>query len=211
MPVEVPLVSTTSGFRISDIAAKMAHPDRAVTGHFWFPAYLVPLVEVVVCERGDPAKALATAQQVYDEFTLWGKEPVLIKKDLVGQLGNRLQHAMFREALNLVAMGAVTPGDVDKAVKNGFAIRMPVWGPLDHCDAVGLDLTLAVQDTVLPALDNAPRGGDFLRDMVKSGNLGSKTGKGLYDWSIRDMKALQKLRDEFIVGAIKLKKELGVL
>jgi 3-hydroxybutyryl-CoA dehydrogenase len=201
----IPLVSTTSGFRISDIAAKMTHPDRAVTGHFWFPAYLVPLVEVVVCERGDRTKALAVAQMVYDEFLRWGKEPVLIKKDLVGQLGNRLQHAMFREALNLVAMGAVTPEDVDRAVKNGFGIRMPVWGPLEHCDAVGLDLSLEVQDTVLPALDNAPRAGDFLRNLVNSGSFGYKTGKGLYDWSVKDMQALQKQRDEFIVAALKLR------
>jgi 3-hydroxybutyryl-CoA dehydrogenase len=199
LPPEVPLVSNTSGLRISDIALKMRYPQRAVTGHFWFPAHLVPLVEVVLGDKGDPA----IAEQVYEEFKRWGKEPVLVKKDLPGQLANRILQAVIREAVNIVAIGLASAEDVDRAVKMGMGIRFPAWGPLEHVDAVGLDLCVSVQDTVLPGIAVNTKANDFMRNLEQSGNLGYKTGKGFYDWSAKDMAALQQKRNDFIIHALK--------
>ena len=199
LPADIPIVSNTSGLRISDIAANMTNPQRAVTGHFWFPALLVPLVEVVVGDRG----SLSIAQDVYNEFKKWGKEPVLVKKDLPGQLANRILQAIIREAVNIVAMDLASPEDVDRAIKMGMGIRFPAWGPLEHIDAVGLDLCTSVQDSVLPGISDIKEANKYMRQLVEKGELGYKTGKGIYDWSVKDMKALQQARNEFIIYALK--------
>lgn len=199
LPVDIPILSNTSGLRITDISAKMKHPERAVTAHFWYPAHLVPLVEVVMGEKSSEQ----TAVSVKEEIRSWGKKPVLVKKDLPGQLANRILQAVIREAVHIVEMGLADPEDVDTAVKAGMGIRFPVWGPLEHIDAVGLDLCANVQDTVLPELCSAPEAGPLMKRLVKEGNLGYKTGKGIYDWSKKDMKALEKNRNDFIIYALK--------
>lgn len=199
LPAKIPILSNTSGLRISDISKRMEHPERAVTAHFWYPAHLVPLVEVVMGEKSLESVAVF----VREEIRGWGKKPVLVKKDLPGQLANRILQAVIREAVNIVEMGLAAPEDVDTAVKAGMGIRFPVWGPLEHIDAVGLDLCAHVQDTVLPELSSQPEAGRLMKDLVEEGNLGYKTGKGIYDWSGKDMKALEKKRNDFIIYALK--------
>ena len=146
----------------------MEHPERAVTAHFWYPAHLVPLVEVVM---GDKTRE-ETACFVKDEIASWGKKTVLVKKDLPGQLANRILQAVIREAVNIVQMGLASPEDVDTAVKAGMGIRFPVWGPLEHIDAVGLDLCSDVQDTVLPGLSARTDANPLMRKLAGEGNLG---------------------------------------
>ncbi|MDR1049460.1 MAG: hypothetical protein LBL51_06855, partial [Synergistaceae bacterium] len=140
---------------------------------------------------------------VKEELTRWGKAAVLVRKDLPGQLANRILQAVIREAVNIVEMGLASPEDVDMAVKTGMGIRFPAWGPLEHIDAVGLDLCASVQDTVLPGLSARTDAAPLLRNLAESGCLGYKTGKGIYDWSVKDMKALERRRNEFIVHALK--------
>ena len=199
-PLEVPLVSNTSGLRITDIAARTSHPERTATTHFWFPAHLVPLVEVVVGDHTNPE----VASQVCDVLRRWGKAAVLVKKDLPGQLANRILQAVIREAINIVEIGLASPEDVDTAIKAGMGIRFPVWGALEHIEAVGLDLALNVQRTVLPEISSSQTPAACLEDMVASGNLGYKTGSGFYDWSRKDMDALVKKRNAFIISARKI-------
>ena len=110
---------------------------------------------------------------------------------------------MIREAGNIVETGLASPEDVDTDIKAGMGIRFPVWGPLEHIDAVGLDLCEQVQNTVLPELSSRREAGDLIKSLVKSGNLGYKTGKGIYDWSYKDMEALEKKRNDFIIYALK--------
>ena len=107
----------------------------------------------------------------------------------------------------MVQEGIATAEDVDTAVKNGLGMRLPVWGILEHMDAVGVDLGFAVQESVLPALNNEPRAPRIFRDLVSQGNLGAKTGTGFYDWTVRDMDALRRLRDDFIIHALRFKAE----
>lgn len=199
LPVDVPILSNTSGLQITKIAARCAHPERTMIAHFWFPAHLVPLVELVMSEQSDMSLVLA----MKGELLRWGKAPVIVKRDLPGQLANRILQAVIREAVNIVQMGLASAEDVDTAIKMGMGIRLPVWGPLEHIDAVGLDLGLSVQDSVLPEISDAQEAAPILRNLVQEGHLGVKTGSGFYDWSQKDIVALQNLRDEFIINALK--------
>lgn len=199
LPADIPVLSNTSGLRITDIAERMVHPERAVTSHFWFPAHLVPLVEVVIGDKTSEAVAVSVKERIAS----WKKAPVLVKKDFPGQLANRILQAVIREASNIVEMGLAEPEDVDTAVKMGMGIRFPVWGPLEHVDAVGMDLCVSVQDTVLPGISSAPKANGLMRSMYERGELGSKTGRGFYDWSERSMKELEERRNDFIIYALK--------
>jgi len=197
-PPEIILASNTSGLSITAISALATHRERMATTHFWMPPHLVPLVEVVM----SPHTSESTAQTLLTFLRQCGKKPVLVRKDLPGQLANRIFQAMIREATNLVQEGVATPEDVDSAIKNGLGIRLPVWGVLEHIDAVGLDMCLTIQNSVLPVLDNEPHATQLFADKVAQGNLGVKSGKGFYDWSKKDVDALKKLRDDFIVQVL---------
>ena len=199
LPVEVPICSNTSGLRITDISAKCAHPERTVTTHFWLPAHLVPLVEVVMGDKTDEAVAVA----VRDELRLWKKAPVIVKRDLPGQLATRVFQAILRESIDIVASGLASAEDVDTAISCGMAMRFPVWGPLKHLDAIGLELGLSVQETVLPSICADREAGAYIKDLVASGKLGAKTGEGFYDWTQRSIEADMKKRDAFIIEAVK--------
>jgi 3-hydroxybutyryl-CoA dehydrogenase len=189
------LASNTSGISISSIAEGSEHPERILTTHFWNPPHLMPLVEVVMGQR----TAELVAQQTVDILKRCGKTPVLVRKDTPGQLGNRLQHALLREAIHIIHEGIASAEDVDLAVKCGFGLRLPVWGVLEHADAVGLDLVKSVQDYVLPALRNETFADPLLTQKVEEGDLGAKTRRGFYDWTVRDISAAKARRDEFLV------------
>lgn len=200
LPPEVPLLSNTSGLRITDIAARVRHPERTLTTHFWYPGHLVPLVEVVMGEHS----SLQMAEDIQNELNQWGKAAVLVRRDEPGQLANRILQAVLRESIAIVASGLATAEDVDTAVKMGMGIRFPAWGPLEHTDAVGLELVRSTQTTVLPSIDNYPGPNPILDAKIKQGELGYKAGKGFHDWSRKDMKALEAKRDRFIIQALQI-------
>jgi len=200
LPADVPICSNTSGLKITDISERCAHPERTVTTHFWLPAHLVPLVEVVMGDKTD----VAVAERVLDELKKWKKSPVLVKRDLPGQLANRVFQAIIRESIDIVASGLASAEDVDTAISCGMAMRFPVWGPLKHLDAVGLELGLSVQETVLPDICAEKHANEYIRHLVKNGDLGARTGKGFYDWSRRSMEADMRKRDQFIIEAVRI-------
>ena len=204
LPPEVPICSNTSGLRITEISAKCCHAERTVTTHFWLPAHLVPLVEVVMGDR----TSIELAQQIVCELKRWQKSPVLVKRDLPGQLANRIFQAIIREAVDIVSSGLASAEDVDTAISCGMAMRFPEWGPLKHLDAIGLELGLKVQDSVLPDICNEKKAGDYLRQLVEKGDTGVKAGKGFYDWSQRDIQEDMSKRDLFIMEAVKVTKRL---
>ena len=127
---------------------------------------------------------------------------MIVKKDRPGQLGNRLQMALVREAANIVAEGIATAEDVDAVAKNGFGLRMPAYGIFEHMDMAGLDLALSVVEYVTQDLYNEPRAPQYFRDLVSSGNLGAKTGRGFYDWSVKNADDVKRQRDEFLIEVL---------
>ncbi len=192
------LASNTSGLSITAIASRCKRPERVLTTHFWNPPHLMPLVEIVKGEK--TAEEVAVA--VRELLVACGKTPVIVKKDRPGQLGNRLQMALVREAAHIVAEGIADAEDVDTVAKNGFGLRMPAYGIFEHQDVVGLDLGIAVVEYVARDLYNEPRAPEYFRELVRRGHLGAKTGKGFYDWSAKSADEVRARRDRFLVEVL---------
>ena len=187
-PPEVILATNTSVISITDIAAKARIRTRILGTHFWNPPYLIPLVEVI--------KAKGTSDEVmettYSLLKSVGKHPVKVMKDVPGFVGNRLQHALWREAISIVQNGIADSATVDEVIKKGFGIRLPVLGPLENADMVGLDLTLAIHDYILKHIESSPSPSPILRENVEKGELGFKTGQGFYKWSPEEVDRSKK-------------------
>jgi 3-hydroxybutyryl-CoA dehydrogenase len=200
VPPHIILASNTSGMMLSRITEGIKTPERTVITHFWYPGHLVPLVEVV---RGKHTEQWVI-DKVKENLTSWGKAPVVVNKDLPGQLANRILQAIIRESANIVGSGIATAEDVDTAIKMGMALRFPAWGPLEHIDAVGLDLAYSVQKDVLPSLYNGSTPPEIFEKFLSADEQGYKSRKGFYDWNVKDMETLETKRDECIIGILKL-------
>lgn len=187
-PVGAILASNTSVIPITLIMQSLRHGGRALGTHWWNPPYLVPLVEVIKTPSTSEA-ALRTMTALLQGV---GKVPVTVEKDVPGFVGNRLQHALWREAISLVQNGVCDAKTVDTVVKASFGRRLAVLGPLENADLVGLDLTLAIHETVLPDLDRTPGPLPALRRLVAEGRLGMKSGQGFQRWTPEQQTALRK-------------------
>jgi 3-hydroxybutyryl-CoA dehydrogenase len=188
--------TNTSVMSPSEISAELKHRGRFVGTHFWNPAHLIPLVEVV---RSDTTSD-ETAETVLALLTSVGKKPILCKKDVPGFVANRMQHALWREAVSIVENGIAEAETVDMAVKYSFGLRLPQLGPLENADLVGLDLTCSIHDYILPHLESSPKPSPLLTDLCNSGDLGFKTGKGFRSWTPEE---IQKSRDDLNTYLIK--------
>lgn len=195
------LASNTSGLSITAVASGCSRPERVLTTHFWNPPHLMPLVEIVKGARTSDAVASA----VRELLIRCGKVPVLVKKDRPGQLGNRLQHALWREAVHIVAEGIADPEEVDLAAKSGFGLRLPVYGMFEHMDIVGLDLAFAVTDYVARDLYSERKAPELMQELIRRGHLGAKSGRGFYDWSKKDLAAVIERRDKFVLEFLRSK------
>ncbi|HQY47404.1 MAG TPA: 3-hydroxyacyl-CoA dehydrogenase NAD-binding domain-containing protein, partial [Usitatibacteraceae bacterium] len=194
------LASNSSSFPISAIAEGLPGPGRCIGLHYFMPAHLVPLVEVVCGAGTDPAVARALA----DFMRATGKVPVIVRKDLPGFLANRLQHALAREAYALIDAGVATAGDVDAAVRFGFGFRYLAAGPILQKDHAGIDVHAAAAATMYPDLADNTVPAKCLTDRVAAGRLGMKTGGGFYDWTPETI-AAEKARYEAVLrGALAL-------
>jgi 3-hydroxybutyryl-CoA dehydrogenase len=182
-PTETILSTNTSVISITEIAAKADNRSRIVGTHFWNPPHLIPLVEVVPGNDTSPE----TVERTYSLLVEVGKHPVRVKHDVPGFVGNRLQHALWREALSIVDQGIAEAAEVDEVVKMGFGIRLPVLGPLENADLVGLELTHAVHDYLLKHLSTSSEPSPILKRKIDQGHLGFKSGSGLQNWTEQDI------------------------
>jgi 3-hydroxybutyryl-CoA dehydrogenase len=180
-PATAVLASNTSAIPIKEITIDLPEREvatRVIGTHFWNPPYLVPLVEVVQAQASDPEAVrwtIALLQRI-------GLKPVHVAADVPGFVGNRLQHALKREAIALVAAGICTAETVDTVTRYGFGARLGIVGPLEQSDLSGLRLTLAIHETLMPALDNTPVPHPLLVRKVAQGETGAAAGQGFRRW-----------------------------
>jgi 3-hydroxybutyryl-CoA dehydrogenase len=173
------LASNTSVIPITAIMQDLRERSRALGTHWWNPPFLVPLVEVI----GTQWTSRAAIDWTMLLHAAAGKKPAHVKKDVAGFIGNRLQHALWREAIALVEQGICDAETVDTVIKAAFGRRLAVLGPLENADLVGTDLTLAIHKTVLPAIDSRPAPSPYLERLVAEGKLGFKSGEGFRTWT----------------------------
>jgi 3-hydroxybutyryl-CoA dehydrogenase len=193
------LASNTSAIPIAALSAPVRDKRRVIGTHFWNPPHLIKLVEVVLMgpeNRPAAERAMALLKRA-------GRHPVLVHRDIPGFIGNRLQHALKREAIALVAAGVCDAETVDDVVKLGFGARMAVLGPLEQSDLVGLDLTKAIHDVLMPDLDVTARAHPYLEALVAKGDLGMKTGKGFRTWTKEQADAVRARLQRFLAAASK--------
>jgi len=177
-PPETCLCSNTSGISIKQIGARTKHIERVLGTHFYQPPFLVPLVEVIRTDVSDER----LVHKIFKLLRDAGKVPIHVKRDVPGFVANKLQHALWRQAFALIDEGVCDPETIDVAISNSFGMRLPVLGPVANADMVGLDLTLAIHNHVLPHLDVSTEPSLTLRKHVEAGQLGFKTGSGFLTW-----------------------------
>ena len=163
----------------SEISAELKHRERFVGTHFWNPGHLIPLVEVVKSD----ASSDETAQAVMEVLRSVGKKPVLCRKDVPGFIANRMQHALWREAISIVEHGIADAATVDEAVRYSFGLRLPQLGPMENADMVGTDLTYNIHDYILKDLEDSHEPSPLLRQLRDEGKIGFKTGEGFQKWT----------------------------
>ncbi len=177
-PRDAILASNTSVIQISKIMDQLKHRERALGTHWWNPPHLIPLVEMIKTAWTSDEAITATYQLLEGA----GKTPVRVEKDVPGFIGNRLQHALWREAVSLVENGICDAEAVDTVIKSSFGRRLAVLGPLENADLVGTDLTLDIHHQVLFDLENRPEPSAYLKKLVADGKLGMKSGEGFRQW-----------------------------
>ena len=177
-PAKLPLASNSSTYSVRRIGEALDTQERMLGLHFFMPAHLIPLVEVVLTDHTDTSMA----QRLYDEFAALQFKPVMVKRDVPGFLANRMQAALMREAWSLIDRGVASPEDVDRAVRYGFGFRYVAAGPVLQKEISGLDVTAAAGASLYPDLCNDSAPPQFLMDKVERGECGMKTGKGFWEW-----------------------------
>jgi 3-hydroxybutyryl-CoA dehydrogenase len=193
------LCSNTSAISITEISNGLQHKERFLGTHFWNPPHILPCVEVI--------KGKYTSEHIFETtvqvMKKIDKEPVRVLKDVPGFLGNRMQHAMWREAISLVENNIASPDDIDKVVKYGFGLRCPFIGPLETADLAGVELTYAVHKYLLPHLENSPEPSPVLKERLDRGMSGVKAGQGFHTWTPEKIKKIIEQRDLILLKTIK--------
>lgn len=193
------LASNSSVIPAGAIAGDLPTAERIVGTHWWNPAPLIPLVEVIQAVGTNDATIAATMALL----TSVGKRPAHVRKDLPGFVANRLQHALWREAIAMVAEGVCDAATLDACVKDSFGRRLAVLGPLENADLIGLDLTLDIHRTIIPELDRHAGPHAFLEEQVAAGRLGMKTGAGFRGWTDAEAAKLRADLSAYLVAADK--------
>jgi len=201
---EAVFITTTSGLSITQMGRESECGHLLAGTHFWNPPHLMPLVEVI--------RGTETPDRIMDRVcqlvTSIGKIPVRVNRDVPGFIGNRLLHALWREAISLVERDIATPEDIDLVARLTFGLRLPVMGPLENMDLVGLDLVERIHQYLLDDIADNHGPSELLTQRACEQHLGMKTGKGFYDWTTRSGAELIDRRDKQIVRQLEYLKEL---
>lgn len=199
------VLGSSSGQPASALIARVAHPERVIATHFWYPPQLIPLVEVCAGPKTSPD----VTQWVCEVLKQAGKEPAVIDREIPGFIGNRLQFAMLREAWALWASGAASAEAIDTVVRNSFGRRVGITGPLESADAGGLYTMYHFGKSLMPHLDANPEPPAAIAELVAKGANGIANGQGVCDWSKRDGSRLIAERMEELFRWLKADKARG--
>jgi 3-hydroxybutyryl-CoA dehydrogenase len=199
-PAHAILASNTSALSITEIASRTQRPQKTIVIHWVNPPHIIPVVEIV---RGEKTSD-ETAELSYRLMLKLGKKPVRILKEVPGFLFNRLQLALYREALHCLETGVATAEDIDLVVKAGYGFRLATLGPLETCDFGGLDTFLRICQNLFPHLDASHEPPPLLKRLVAEGKLGIKTGEGFYRYPSGAIKKKFQERDRRLIQQLKL-------
>jgi 3-hydroxybutyryl-CoA dehydrogenase len=198
-PEHAVLASNTSGLSITEIARATRRPKLVAGMHFWNPPHLIPLVEVIKGKETSDATAkllMAICRRI-------GKRPILVRHDVPGFVGNRLQFAVLREALHLLSEGIASAEDIDAAMTCGPGLRYGLLGPLRTADLGGLDVFLAISSYLFAELSSDTKPPALMAELVKQGKLGAKTGGGFYPYGEKELSEIIAQRDRVLLGFLK--------
>jgi len=200
LPKDTILSSNTSSFTISSIVEGMRTPERVVGLHYFNPAHILPLVEI---HRGKHTsdEVVELAMKLMLKV---GKKPILVRKEVVGFVVNRIQAAMGREGNYLVSEGIVTPQDLDTAAKASYGFRLARLGPMESSDLMGLDTIFRASEQIYKDLNNSRKPSPMLEEKVKRGELGVKSGKGWHDYEGRPIMQILEERDRKLLQQLVL-------
>lgn len=179
----------------SEISRDLKYRARFAGTHFWNPGHLIPLVEVIKSD----ATSDETADTVMEVLASVGKKPVLCKKDVPGFIANRMQHALWREAISIVERGIADAKTVDEAVRYSFGLRLPQLGPLENADMVGTDLAYNIHDYILKDLEDSHAPSPLLKKLRDEGKLGFKSGEGFQTWTAEEAAASNAALNEYLI------------
>jgi 3-hydroxybutyryl-CoA dehydrogenase len=185
------IASNTSGLMPSVLSARMARPERFLVAHFWNPPHAIPLVEVVPC----PATSAAVLERTVALLRAVEAEPIVIRRELPGFIGNRLQYALLREALAIVRSGAASAAEVDAVMRASLGRRLGMTGPIETADLGGLDTFLSIATHLMPELAKDEAVLDLIRERVAAGHTGARSGQGFYAWPPERVAAVRGRRD----------------
>ena len=179
----------------SQISEKLEHRERFAGTHFWNPGHLIPLVEVVKSD----ATSDEVARTIMDVLRSAGKKPVLCKKDVPGFIANRMQHALWREAISIVENGIADAATVDEAVRYSFGLRLPQLGPMENADMVGTGLTYNIHDYILKHLEDCHEPSRLLKELKDTGKTGFQSGEGFQKWTEEQAAASSASLNEYLI------------
>lgn len=193
------LASNTSGFLPSELSSEFKYPEQFAVTHFWNPAHLIPLVEIVPSDK----TSTQTIERTKELLQKINKKPIVLKKEITGFIGNRLQYAMLREAQYLLDNGYANKEDIDASVTYSIGRRYPVTGPLMTADLGGLDVFSTISDYLFKELSKADYSGETITQLVKDGNLGIKNRSGFYEWNEEFSREINEQREKMLLDFLK--------
>lgn len=202
-PPDAILASNTSTLMPSAMAEPIKRRERFLVVHYFNPAHLIPVVEVVL----GPETAEATVETACRLLREAGKTPAVLRKEVPGFIANRLQSALLREALALVEDGVCSMEDLDAVVSLGFGRRLAIFGPFAVHDMAGLDVWQAIAKNLFPVISDAKAPPALLAERAARGEYGLKSGRGFYEWTPPEAAAALAKRDAALLMHLRPPKE----
>ena len=193
------LASNTSGFLPSELSYEFKYPGQFAVTHFWNPAHLIPLVEIVPSDKTS-TQTIERAKKLLNKIN---KKPIVLKKEITGFIGNRLQYAMLREAQYLLDNGHADKEEIDASVTYSIGRRYPVTGPLMTADLGGLDVFSTISNYLFKELSKADYSGETITQLVKEDNLGIKNHSGFYNWEEKFSRKINEQREKVLIEFLK--------